>query len=105
MSQTVLILGASGRFGRNAADAFWNAGWNVRLFDRTTDTLMQATKGVDVIVNGWNPPYPDWAEQVPSLTRDVIVPDVERIIGLRSGPRPRVPGRKPRRMAHRTRLA
>ncbi|MGP6089112.1 epimerase [Antarctobacter jejuensis] len=72
MTGTVLILGASGRFGRNAAEAFWNAGWRVRLFDRATDDLAQAASGADVIVNGWNPAYTDWATQVPGLTRQVI---------------------------------
>lgn len=69
---TVLILGATGRFGRNAADAFKAGGWNVRGFDRKTDTLDQAAKGADVIVNAWNPDYPDWAKQVPKLHADVI---------------------------------
>jgi len=72
MTGTVLILGASGRFGRNAAEAFWNAGWRVHLFDRSADDLSVATKGVDVIVNGWNPAYPDWAAAMPALTSEVI---------------------------------
>lgn len=72
MMGTVLILGGNGRFGRNAAEAFWNAGWQVRLFDRATDDLMQAAQGVEVIVNGWNPVYTEWAEQVPALTGKVI---------------------------------
>ncbi len=72
MTGTVLILGASGRFGRNAAEAFWNAGWRVRLFDRKTDNLPEAAMGTDVIVNAWNPPYTDWAREVPRLTADVI---------------------------------
>ena len=55
MPQTVLILGASGRFGRNAAQAFADAGWQVHRFDRRSDDLMQAVRGVDVIVNAWNP--------------------------------------------------
>jgi nucleoside-diphosphate-sugar epimerase len=67
MPNTVLILGATGRFGRNAADAFANAGWTVRKFDRTTDTLETAAKGVDVIVAAWNPQYHHWAAQVPDL--------------------------------------
>ncbi|MBV7395479.1 sugar nucleotide-binding protein [Mameliella sediminis] len=72
MTGTVLVLGGSGRFGRNAAEAFWNAGWRVRLFDRAHDDLQQASEGADVIVNGWNPAYTDWAEQVPQLTDQVI---------------------------------
>jgi nucleoside-diphosphate-sugar epimerase len=72
MQQTVLILGGTGRFGRAAAEAFWNAGWRVRLFDRTTDRLPQAAIGADVIVNGWNPPYTQWADLLPGLTDTVI---------------------------------
>ena len=72
MTQTALILGANGRFGRHAAEAFWNRGWRVRLFNRNTDDLIAAAKGVDVIVNGWNPPYPQWETEVPALTEMVI---------------------------------
>ncbi|WP_293450216.1 hypothetical protein [Planktotalea sp.] len=52
MTQTVLILGPTGRFGSHAALAFENAGWSVRKFDRKTDNLAVSTRGVDVIVNG-----------------------------------------------------
>ena len=72
MTQTALILGASGRFGRNATKAFRNAGWAVQTFRRGSGSLSQAAKGVDVIVNGWNPLYPDWAREMPDLTRRVI---------------------------------
>lgn len=72
MTQTVLILGASGRFGHNAAEQFTNAGWTVRRFDRARDDLNIAAKGADVIVNGWNPDYPDWQTRVPDLTARVI---------------------------------
>ncbi len=67
MARNVLILGAKGRFGRNAALAFDAAGWTIRTYDRSRDDLKVAANGVDVIVNGWNPPYPDWARQVPEL--------------------------------------
>lgn len=72
MSGTVLILGASGRFGRHTAEAFWNAGWRVRVFDRAADDLVSAAMGADVIVNGWNPKYTDWERDVPGLTEQVI---------------------------------
>ena len=72
MTQTALILGASGRFGRACATAFTQAGWRVERFDRRKDDLMRAAQGVDVIVNGWNPQYPDWATQVPGLHARVI---------------------------------
>ena len=66
MHKSVLILGASGRFGRHAAEAFWNAGWNIHLFERNREDLMQAAAVADVIVAGWNPAYTDWATQVPA---------------------------------------
>ena len=72
MTKTVLILGAKGRFGRHAADAFAKAGWQVRRFDRKTDRLPDAAKGADVIVNAWNPTYDRWASDVPALTKQVI---------------------------------
>ena len=72
MSDTVLILGASGCFGRNAAEAFWNAGWNVRIFDRSKDDLATASQGAAVIVNAWNPAYTAWARDVPKFANDVI---------------------------------
>jgi len=64
MRKSVLILGSTGRFGRHAAEAFWNAGWGIRSFDRQHDDLDQAAQEADVIVAAWNPPYPDWAETV-----------------------------------------
>jgi len=72
MTRTVLILGARGRFGRNASDAFAEAGWTVRHFDRNSGDLARAAWGADVIVNAWNPAYTDWAQDVPELTRKVI---------------------------------
>jgi len=79
MSKTVLILGASGRFGRHAGEAFESQGWEVRKFDRASGNLRDAATGVDVIVNAWNPAYPDWAAQVPKLTAQVI--DAAKISG------------------------
>lgn len=67
-----LILGATGRFGRHAAAAFAAAGWRVRPFDRRRDSLPGAATGAQVVVNGWNPPYPDWAAQLPGLTGKLI---------------------------------
>ena len=71
MTQTVLILGATGRFGRHAASAFASAGWKVRRFDRNKDVLDKAARGADVIVAAWNPEYQDWAQQVPKLHAEV----------------------------------
>lgn len=72
MQKTVLILGASGRFGRNAQCSFSWAGWNVRTYDRKTDQLPDAAWGADLIVNAWNPAYTDWARNVPKLTKQII---------------------------------
>lgn len=79
MAQTALILGARGRFGRNAALAFEGAGWRVRCFDRAREHLRTVAIGADVIVNGWNPAYPDWPRLVPRLTEQVI--DAARFSG------------------------
>lgn len=72
MTRTVLILGASGRFGRACDAAFSAAGWKARRFDRKRDSLRQMAMAADVIVNAWNPFYPDWAKQVPRLHAQVI---------------------------------
>ncbi len=72
MQDTALILGASGRFGRHAAQAFARAGWAVRRFDRSRDNLWDAASGAQVIVNAWNPPYPRWSREVPAMTRQLI---------------------------------
>ncbi|MEP5760867.1 MAG: epimerase [Litoreibacter sp.] len=72
MTKTVLILGSSGRFGRTARAAFSYAGWDVQLFDRSKDVLEDAAWGADLIVNSWNPPYADWAREVPALTAQII---------------------------------
>lgn len=73
MQKTALILGASGKIGRNARAAFEAAGWRVRCFDRARDDMLQAARGAEVIVNGLNPPnYHAWARLIPAITREVI---------------------------------
>ncbi len=73
MKQTVLILGGSGKIGSRAADAFWDAGWEVRHYDRKTGDMVTAAKGADVIINGLNPPaYHDWEQTIPEITAQVI---------------------------------
>ena len=72
MTQTVLILGGSGKIGTHAAEAFWNAGWRVRHYTRGTD-MTAAAMGADVIVNGLNPPnYHNWRVLIPQITAQVI---------------------------------
>ena len=73
MTKTVLILGGSGKIGSRAAEAFWNAGWQVRQFNRATDDMTRSAMGADVIVNGLNPPaYHDWERTIPAITEPVI---------------------------------
>ena len=72
MERTVLILGANGRFGRHAHVAFHDAGWRGRVVDRAREDLWDAAWGADVIVNGWNPAYPNWAREVPDQTKALI---------------------------------
>lgn len=72
MTQTILILGGNGKFGRHAATAFADAGWTVRQFDRRTDDLTRAMTGADVVLMGWNPVgYHLWADQLVALHEDV----------------------------------
>ncbi|MEO0982265.1 MAG: NAD(P)H-binding protein [Pseudomonadota bacterium] len=91
MTEQVLILGAKGRFGRAASEAFSAAGWRVRAFARNwpqdaarfgaelitgdafdAEAVVSAAADCDVIVNALNPPYPRWKRDVPRLTANVI---------------------------------
>lgn len=72
MNKTVLVLGASGNFGRRAAEAFTAAGWTVRTYKRGSD-MTTAAKGAGLIVNGMNPPnYHHWDRLIPAITAQVI---------------------------------
>lgn len=73
MTNTVLILGASGKIGRHTVRAFRDAGWDIRLYDRAKGDMVKSAMGVDVIVNGLNPPnYQNWAQNIPAITEQVI---------------------------------
>ncbi len=88
MSNSVLILGSTGRFGRAAATAFRSAGWRVMEWrrpdpnaaaardvirgDLTDRIALRRAAEVDVIVNALNPAYPDWAADLPWMTAAVI---------------------------------
>ena len=86
MGKTVLVAGASGLFGGQAARAFAAAGWTVRHYQRGTD-MAAAAQGVDVIVNALNPPnYHAWDKLIPQITAQVIA------AGLASGATVLVPG-------------
>jgi nucleoside-diphosphate-sugar epimerase len=84
MTQTVLVLGPTGRFGSNVALAFEKAGWSVRRFDRKRDTLETSARGVGVIVNGWHPAYPKWDKEVmamqPQIQRAALANDATVIV-------------------------
>lgn len=41
-------------------------------YDRSSTDLNAAASGMDLIVNGWNPPYTHWAQDLPGLTEQVI---------------------------------
>ena len=73
MEKTVLILGSSGKIGRACQEAFAKAGWQVRSYDRQAGDMVRQAQGVDVIVNGLNPPkYHDWDRLIPAITNQVI---------------------------------
>ncbi len=73
MNKTALILGASGKIGSHSQRAFAQAGWKVRCFVRGRDNLKTAAQGVQVIVNGLNPPkYHNWSKLIPEITESVI---------------------------------
>lgn len=91
MEKSVVVLGAKGRFGRNAVAAFHSAGWHVVAVGRDIDpgafpegiaalpcdvmdqaATVEVCKAADIVVNAVNPPYTDWAETVPTLTDNVI---------------------------------
>lgn len=96
MKSRVLVLGATGRMGRAAVNAFQTAGWHVRAFARRApdrlpagvDLVMGdafdsnavaaaatgtgAEDAADVIINALNPPYERWADDLPRLTDSVI---------------------------------
>lgn len=50
MRKTALILNADSAFGDAAAEALWNAGWSIRIFDGPSETLQDAARDMDVIV-------------------------------------------------------
>lgn len=72
MSNTVLVLGSSGNFGRRAAAAFAAAGWEVRRYARGTG-MAAAAQGAQVIVNALNPPnYHAWDKLIPEITASAL---------------------------------
>lgn len=87
-TSTVLILGAQGRFGQAAVQAFAAAGWQVlaqvrhapaRLLPEgaapvelplaDTEALARRAAGARVVVYAVNPPYTEWPHQMLPLAR------------------------------------
>lgn len=92
-ARTIAVLGANGRLSREAARAFHRAGWHVIAITRSgqSDALasldgielraadaldcqavIAATAGADVIFNGLNPPYTDWAEKALPMAENAL---------------------------------
>jgi nucleoside-diphosphate-sugar epimerase len=89
MSGRVLILGAAGRFGYAAAEAFRAAGWTVKSQVRpgaahrapratevveTIDRAMavEAARGTDIVVHALNPRYTEWHRRALPLAYSAI---------------------------------
>lgn len=90
--KTALILGITGKFGREMAVALTNKGWNVKAIVRSRKHLTeqhsnyqiiegsyqdkalleQASDGVDLIVYAINLPYPDWRQLALTMLEPVV---------------------------------
>jgi nucleoside-diphosphate-sugar epimerase len=90
-SPRILVLGAAGRFGHAAAEAFRNAGWTVASLvrpggaDRISPgtepveidaldhvAVSAAARGCDVVLHALNPPYTQWARLALPLAYSAI---------------------------------
>ena len=89
---TALVLGATGRFGRNMCEALVTSGWSVIAQSRkeplsgshageiqtlvcemgNNDELRDAAALADVVVYAQNSPYQHWSEHAVPLTRHAI---------------------------------
>lgn len=96
-ARTVLVLGANGRFGAAAVQAFADAGWQVLAQARRTpsslpagathvairledgETLAAAALGATVVVHAVNPVYTQWARDAMPLLRNGL--DVAQRLG------------------------
>jgi nucleoside-diphosphate-sugar epimerase len=91
VTDRVLVLGAAGRFGHLAAEAFRNAGWKVTSLVRPgaakrapkgtkvveVDALDhaavgEAARGADVVLHALNPPYTEWSKLALPLAYSAI---------------------------------
>lgn len=99
--KTALILGITGGFGSNVANALLANGWRVKALVRSAENvahslsqveivvgdatdssaLSQAANGVDAIVYGINMPYRDWQEKArPLLEITVKIAEQKRLL-------------------------
>jgi nucleoside-diphosphate-sugar epimerase len=89
MKGRILVLGAAGRLGTVAAEAFRDAGWQVRGLVRpgraaavprrieaieaiTRDEAIAAALGCDVVLNALNPAITEWRKNALSLAYGAI---------------------------------
>jgi nucleoside-diphosphate-sugar epimerase len=91
MTARVLVLGAAGRLGHRAAEAFRDAGWTVASLvrpgsaaraPRNTEVVEvhaldhaavgEAARGADVVLHALNPPYTDWSRLALPLAYSAI---------------------------------
>ena len=89
MNNQILVLGAAGRLGYSAAEAFRDAGWTVKGLVRpgragaiprrveaieavTRDEAVAAARGCDVVLNAFNPVITEWQKNALSLAHAAI---------------------------------
>lgn len=91
MSGRILILGAAGRLGRAAAEVFRDADWSVESQVRARSarniaagtrpieidandapSIVEAARGVDIVMHALNPPYTQWPQLVPHFAEAAI---------------------------------
>ncbi len=89
MTQTVAILGATGRLGHAAAEAFQAAGYHVRCITRDGRSVLPGPEAVranamnpaelraalavpDIVFNALNPLYTDWHRLALPMTQNVM---------------------------------
>ena len=89
MKGQILVLGAAGRLGFAASEAFRDAGWSVKGLVRpdagwrapkgidvieTNDraVAVKEARGTDIVLHALNAPYPGWAQHALPLTYSAI---------------------------------
>ncbi len=89
MSGRILVMGAAGRLGFSAAEAFRDAGWTVKGLVRprragflpravepvevvARDDAVKAARGCDVVLNALNPAITEWGKNALALAHSAI---------------------------------